>query len=524
MTASRHSVDSTTTVKKKAPSDAAHKPPIDVYCLALVVGYGLYRALMNLTYSTALSSVPGSYPLNEANLEFSLATSLSIVGCSTVLIVLGCLHPTFDFKIPGIIAIGVLVALNLFSQIEWPLPGATVLMPGVYGVALIVANVAWLVPFTLLNPRRCLATLATCVLCNALMTTGLGFLSTSIQIAVLAIFGITSAIMLGLLDHIHTGHPVADVADDGPLHPHAAWEATCKVLGELKGTLIIYAAFTALTGFIVAFLFTDSPVGGSVPLNNLALAVAAAVMTFLALVLRRSVNLREVFKASAPVVALLFVILPFTGPVYGRAFCMGLVFISGIVNISTLFLLIDTSHMRGAPIVAVMSATTLLARLCLTASLVAGMILGAQTHIDYFTRTLIMVLGSVYLLAIAFMALTRKTRQSIKTAMPSLSTIQESVEIDAEDSLDNGRSADLPTEDPLAHESSLRERRSYELATQYHLTPREREILLLLARGRTSPYIARELNIAPNTVRSYMREIYTKLGAHSKQDVIDLFS
>ena len=68
------------------------------------------------------------------------------------------------------------------------------------------------------------------------------------------------------------------------------------------------------------------------------------------------------------------------------------------------------------------------------------------------------------------------------------------------------------------------EQRAQELAAQYHLTPREREIVLLLARGRTSPYIATELNISSNTVRSYMREIYTKLGAHSKQDIIDLFS
>lgn len=523
MTVSRHSVVTIPTVEQ-APSPAAaataHKAPVDVYCLALVIGYGLYRALMNLTYSTALSSVPGSYPLNEANLEFSLATSLSIVGCSAVLIVLGCLHPSFDLKIPGIIAIGVLVALNLFSQIEWPLPGAAVLMPGVYGAALIVANVAWLVPFTSLNPRRCLATLATCILCNALMTTALGFLSTSIQIAVLAIFGITSAVMLGLLGRIRTGRPVADTPTDTPLHPHAAWEATCKVLGELKGTLIIYAAFTTLTGFIAAFLFTDPPVDSSMPLNNLALAIAAAVMTFLALVLRRSVDLREVFKAAAPVVAFMFVILPFTGPVYGRAFCMGLVFISGIVNISTLFLLIDASHMRGAPIVAVMSATTLLARLCLAASLIAGMTLGAQTHIDHFTRTLIMVLGSVYLLAVAFMAITRKTRQSIKTAIPPLSTVQDDA---GQETNDSAGTNPLPDDTP-AHEVNLMEQRSHELAAQYHLTPREREILLLLARGRTSPYIASELNIAPNTVRSYMREIYSKLGAHSKQDVIDLFS
>ena len=210
---------STPATTESAPS---HRSPIDIYCLALVVGYGLYRALMNLTYSTALSSVPGVYPINEVNVEFSLSASLSIVGCSTVLIVMGCLYSTFDFKIPGIIATLVLVALNLFSQAEWAMPGATILMPGIYGVALIMANAAWLVPFVPLNPRRCLATLAACILFNALMTIGLGFLSVDMQIPVLGVLGIASAVLRGLLGHIHTGQPIERHASlVAPYLPHS---------------------------------------------------------------------------------------------------------------------------------------------------------------------------------------------------------------------------------------------------------------------------------------------------------------
>lgn len=489
-----------------------------MYCLALVVGYGLYRALMNLTYSTALSSVPGIYPLNEANLEFSLATSLSIVGASTVLVVLGCLRPLSSFRIPGIASILVLVGLNLFPQVEWALPYSTVLMPGIYGAALIVANAAWLVPFVSLGPRRCLATLAVCICFNALMTMGMGYLSTSVQIPVLGILGLISAMLLGLLSHIHIGQPAPRIdISSAPSPAHESWQATRKVLSELKSPLIVYASLTALTGFMSAFLFTGGPVGMEAPLNNLALAAAAGGVAFLSLVMHRSIDLRETFKAAFPVVALLLVAPPFTGSVYSHVFCAGLIFINGIVNISTLFLLVETSRMRQAPIVAVMSATTLIARLCLVASLVAGMALGAQTHIDYFTRMLIVVIGSTYLLGTAFVAISRKTRRSIRTAMPPLNgTDEEAPETPQEP--DPGPSLPAPTEEQRM------EHRAQELADTYHLTHREREIMLLLARGRTSPYIADELNITPNTVRSYMREIYTKLGAHSKQDIIDLFS
>lgn len=520
MTASRRSI-ATDVAPEMTPHPALHRSPVDVYCLALVVGYGLYRALMNLTYSTALSSVPGIYPLNEANLEFSLATSLSIVACSAVLIVIGCLRPLYDLRIPGIVAILVLVALNLFSQFEWAVPGATAIMPGVYGAALIVANAAWLVPFVSLNPRRCLATLAVCVLFNALMTMGLGYLSTTVQIPVLGVLGIVSAMLLGMLQHIRIGQPVPEPAATplDTIHPQESWHATRKVLGELKGPLIVYAVFTALTGFMSAFLFTGAPVGTVTPFNNLALAIAAGGVALLSLVLHRSINLRETFKAAFPVMALVLVALPFTAPIYSRAFCAGLVFINGIVNISILFLLVETARLRRAPIVAVISAAMLIARACLVASIIAGMALGAQTHIDFFTRMLIVVLGAAYLLAAAFMALTRKTRRSPQTTMPPLDNEDPAATTGEEEPSPIAAAiAPVATEDPTM------EQRAQELAAQYHLTPREREIVLLLARGRTSPYIATELNISSNTVRSYMREIYTKLGAHSKQDIIDLFS
>ena len=55
----------------------------------------------------------------------------------------------------------------------------------------------------------------------------------------------------------------------------------------------------------------------------------------------------------------------------------------------------------------------------------------------------------------------------------------------------------------------------------YGLTNREAEVLMLLAEGRSSSYIAGELVLSDNTVRSYVKNIYQKLDVHSKQDVID---
>lgn len=51
------------------------------------------------------------------------------------------------------------------------------------------------------------------------------------------------------------------------------------------------------------------------------------------------------------------------------------------------------------------------------------------------------------------------------------------------------------------------------------LSPREREVLQLLAEGLTSPQIARKLFVATNTVETHRRNVMRKLGIHSVADL-----
>ena len=52
------------------------------------------------------------------------------------------------------------------------------------------------------------------------------------------------------------------------------------------------------------------------------------------------------------------------------------------------------------------------------------------------------------------------------------------------------------------------------------LTDREREVLVLLARGSTNKVIASELHLSVNTVRNYVQSLLTKLNAHSKLEAV----
>ena len=60
------------------------------------------------------------------------------------------------------------------------------------------------------------------------------------------------------------------------------------------------------------------------------------------------------------------------------------------------------------------------------------------------------------------------------------------------------------------------------LAEQAFLTPRETQILELLARGRNAQFIMDTLTITRNTAKAHIRHVYTKLGVHSQQELLTL--
>jgi DNA-binding CsgD family transcriptional regulator len=58
----------------------------------------------------------------------------------------------------------------------------------------------------------------------------------------------------------------------------------------------------------------------------------------------------------------------------------------------------------------------------------------------------------------------------------------------------------------------LRERPSHKA----RLTPREREVLGLVAEGLTNDEIARRLWVTPSTVAKHLEQAYSKLGVHNR--------
>lgn len=111
----------------------------------------------------------------------------------------------------------------------------------------------------------------------------------------------------------------------------------------------------------------------------------------------------------------------------------------------------------------------------------------------------VIVLVILYILAMSYAAIQNRKRKHEHTEVdPEAPPTQEPVIVDE-----------------VAQQCSI-------LAEKNQLTAREKDVFLLLAKGRDVPSISKQLFISENTVRSHSKNVYRKLDVHSKQELIDL--
>lgn len=83
----------------------------------------------------------------------------------------------------------------------------------------------------------------------------------------------------------------------------------------------------------------------------------------------------------------------------------------------------------------------------------------------------------------------------------------------------NLQSSDDSTEEPSVSRLSLR---VSELSKEHDLSPREEEVLQLLARKKTTAQIEEELYVAQGTIKAHISHIYKKLNVHSRDELREL--
>ena len=86
----------------------------------------------------------------------------------------------------------------------------------------------------------------------------------------------------------------------------------------------------------------------------------------------------------------------------------------------------------------------------------------------------------------------------------------------------DGAAAKAPADAPKDDLEAVIARRCEALSDAWALTPREREVMALLTRGHSYPYIAKELVVSEKTVRTHVRNVYRKAKIGSREELIAL--
>jgi DNA-binding NarL/FixJ family response regulator len=72
----------------------------------------------------------------------------------------------------------------------------------------------------------------------------------------------------------------------------------------------------------------------------------------------------------------------------------------------------------------------------------------------------------------------------------------------------------------MAHRSKPKKMDADSLRRRHHLTSREVEICMLVCKGLTDPEIASALGIAFSTVRTHLKNLFTKLDVTTRSELI----
>ena len=481
-----------------------------------VVGFGLFKALLDWTYSSALSTASGTLPFVN-DIRFSLVASLAILVVTACLFVVSWKRPSLMPRRTAYVCMALLAGVNLLSGLgllgELPDAVGVALITGVYGLGSAVPNAVWLALIAVLPAGECLLVIAAAYLLAGLVSPIFAVLPGAVGCLVACVACVASIVLL------------AGMPGEAPREQGAERELSTtsvrSVLVSVAGPLVVFLALEMVMGLVLSFQAVDAAGDGSAA-GAKTLATLAAYICLIVLVTRRRElpDIRLLFERLFPFFALALALLPFTSSAYGTLFSAVLVFLQGMVGTSVLFLLLQSSREHGVPIVACVAGVSFVARASILAGLVVGWTIGGADGVDATARVLMVAGAAMYAMSLV-LVWSLKTRRSGGASAVDVQTEHGTGEASGEAQMvEGGQAVDAVD---VADRPASFEETAARLAREHSLTAREEQVVALVACGRSAVYIAGELGIAPETVRSYLKSAYPKLGVHSKQELIDLF-
>lgn len=228
----------------------------------------------------------------------------------------------------------------------------------------------------------------------------------------------------------------------------------------------------------------------------------------------------RVYSVAVILVATGFVLLPIFGKGYQFLFACAVYTIFGVASLFMMLWSVSLAKSQGFRPLMVYGLFAGFVYLFSKTGFGAAYYAHGQTEFGFMQLAMVGLL-SVYIILLMYFA---SRRRSARTLVPpegdcksgeSWAGAKEPPSRDAQDNTGNSGISSLAIKDVL-HENCIA------VATESGLSTREIEIMGYLALGRSVPYIAESLFISENTVRTHCKNIYRKLGIHSKRELMDL--
>ena len=461
--------------------------------LAPALGYGCFRGASALIYAGE-STTQSSAILFAAHAGPTAWATLAVAASALIVYAGGRLRPSAPVRTcrtPMIAALLATVVLALVPVMTLAHASAgsaidhahEIALSLLYAVAATIMSLLWLCTLTRYGAAHCIGS----------------FLGGMAVLAVVTIVALpldpdargTMALLLlalnaGLLAYTRGVKP-----------PHQITTAATAPISPVRTTIYPLVTPLLITGVLesVFGLLSGFFVGAQLSINSRIAFTAGASAGFLYALAHRSAAVQATgFKRLFPLVITVVALVPLVGrvavDVLGAAF--GFLYIALSIQVMTCVL--TTVCARPSHALGALSLVTCVRYLGRGGCLVAGIYLGHSMGAQISQGLLIVSLVGIYLWGLA---LWHTEHGYVASFAPAPRNARE-------------------TSDPLARHVAA-------LAKTYRLTPREQQVCELIAHGRSATFIGEALSCTPATVRTHTKNLYAKLGVHSKQELISLF-
>lgn len=449
------------------------------------LGYSLIRAWISLSYANP------ALPAAVKGVDLQLLFDLVFVGASVAMALAARRLTPLNGKpaalAAGAAAMGAAVVLQWLSTFVFASPVLAIAAAGLAGVGTAIAMMVWLELFCCLNPMRTVIYLLLGTVAGVLLTFLLEGFREGYLTGVLAVCPALSMLMA------RRAYRSLDAADEPSSNP--------RILTPWR-VYAVMALYELINGLYLGG-FADTSrvlVGNHSTIATLLASLALFAVAYLAsdrfdftrlyhspmIIMICGIVFVPLFGMHAGVVGAFVVSVSSTA--FGLLVTLFLCDISKRLNISAIWLF-------GLQEVGFFFRD-------------AGMLVGEGIHdaamFGPYTESVLSVFGVVLVVAFTLLLLPRR-EMSVHWGVEIFHALDEKAASTGEGS-----------------EAARVDRACDDLAALRNLSPRETEVLKLLAQGKSLTVVANELFIAKGTAKAHTRHIYEKVGVNSRQELFDI--